>query len=166
MFFFPVLPSLLEQFGALGTVLSTFDNLREYSMLSLNLQDPITPLALDSEYAIVMLYHKKCSTLRAIILRSVCWVHVEGPGGNYWCPRADNLQLWKIWDNASERELMSTKMAEDALHPSDSGTSEDSSGDYVSMDLDSASEEASDYEDQQTVHHLLSADIQETDVQE
>jgi hypothetical protein len=134
-------------------------------MISLNMQAPMTPLALDSEHSIVMLYYKKCPTLRAIILRGVCWVRIETQDQSYWCPRADNLHLRKMWEDGIKRRVISPTMAEDALRPSDDGTGEDSSGDYVSMDLDTTSE-ASDYGDQQAVRHLLSAEVHETESQE
>jgi hypothetical protein len=135
-----------------------FDDLREYSMLSLNTQSPMTPIALNSEYSIVMLYQEQCPTLRAIILRSIYWVCIERHHQTHWYPQVDDFQLQKMWEGVDDKGLMSTKMAEDALRHSDGGA--DSSGDYVSMDLDSASEEASDYGDQSTVHHLLSAEMQ------
>lgn len=127
-------------------------------MLSLNEQAPMTPNALGGEYSIVMLYHTHCPTLRAIILRSVYWVRTE-THQTYWYPQADDLQLRKMWEGVSETGLMSARMAEDVLHPPD-GRIGDSSGEYVSMDLDSASEEASDYGDQSNVRHLLSAEAQ------
>ncbi|KAF8529429.1 hypothetical protein JB92DRAFT_3092886 [Gautieria morchelliformis] len=134
-------------FGALGSILPAFVNLRQYSMISLNVQAPMTPLALDSENSIVMLYYKKCPTLRAIILRGLCWVLIETHDQSYWCPRADNLHLRKMWEDGGERGVISPAMAEDALRSADDEISEDSSRNYVSMDLDTPSEEASDYGD-------------------
>ena len=128
-------------------------------MLSLNIQAPVTPIALNSEYSIVTSYHKQCPTLRAIILRSIYWVCIERHHQTYWYPQVNDTQLRKMWEGINHKGLMNLMMAEDALRPSDGGAGEDSSGDYV-MDLDSASEEASDYGDQSTVRHLLSTEIQ------
>ncbi|KAF8587305.1 hypothetical protein K439DRAFT_1614419 [Ramaria rubella] len=135
-------------FGALGMVLSTFTNLREFTMLSLNVQAPMTAIALDSEYSLVMFHYEQCPTLHVIVLRSICWVYVKRDDQTYWSPQMDDLSVGKMWDDhVNERAVMSTRMAEDTLRLTERELSEDSSSDYVSIELDNMSE-ASDYGDE------------------